>query len=179
MLKLGTGVASLFAGNRDMKDEVLAEVAAIHDVVVENVSYVANSRPLCTLYFACTGVWNENNGLRGRAIGPTIENLTRLGLFHELDFVPVDRDSLIALWMKTREPVKATFSVKGIVALPAVSNSERGYHVFSDVGTKLEFVGFNEAVHVRVATDIFSRIGLTRCLSDPYIPSAGCGDLIS
>ncbi|MGZ3302315.1 MAG: hypothetical protein ACXWO3_15520, partial [Isosphaeraceae bacterium] len=46
-----------------------------------------------------------------------------------------------------------------------VSNSERGYHVFSDVGTKLEFVGFNEAVHVRVATDIFSRIGLTRCLS--------------
>ena len=28
-----------------------------------------------------------------------------------------------------------------------VSNSERGYHVFSDVGTKLEFVGFNEAVH--------------------------------
>ena len=60
-----------------------------------------------------------------------------------------------------------------------VSNSERGYHVFSDVGTKLEFVGFNEAVHVRVATDIFSRIGLTRCRSDPYIPSAGCGDLIS
>ena len=60
-----------------------------------------------------------------------------------------------------------------------VSNSERGYHVFSDVGTKLEFVGFNEAVPVRVATDIFSRIGLTRCLSDPYIPSAGCGDLIS
>src|SRR5208337_4776506 len=55
----------------------------------------------------------------------------------------------------------------------SVSNSERGYHVFSDVGTKLEFVGFNEAVHVRVATDIFSRIGLTRCLSDPYIPSAG------
>src|SRR5208337_2724420 len=53
-----------------------------------------------------------------------------------------------------------------------VSNSERGYHVFSDVGTKLEFVGFNEAVHVRVATDIFSRIGFTRCLSDPYIPSA-------
>ncbi len=61
----------------------------------------------------------------------------------------------------------------------SVSNSERGYHVFSDVGTKLEFVGFNEAVHVRVATDIFSRIGLTRCLSDPYIPSAGCGNLIS
>src|SRR5271157_2150064 len=56
--------------------------------------------------------------------------------------------------------------------IPGVSNSERGYHVFSDVGTKLEFVGFNEAVHVRVATDIFSRIGLTRCPSDPYIPSA-------
>src|SRR5208337_2370582 len=65
------------------------------------------------------------------------------------------------------------------ILLAPVSNSERGYHVFSDVGTKLEFVGFNEAVHVRVATDIFSRIGLTRCLSDPYIPSAGCGDLIS
>lgn len=77
----------------------------------------------------------------------------------------------------------AVSPVKNTKATPnrfiIVSNSERGYHVFSDVGTKLEFVGFNEAVHVRVATDIFSRIGLTRCLSDPYIPSAGCGDLIS
>ena len=62
--------------------------------------------------------------------------------------------------------------VSPVLADLDVSNSERGYHVFSDVGTKLEFVGFNEAVHVRVATDIFSRIGLTRCLSDPYIPSA-------
>jgi hypothetical protein len=48
-----------------------------------------------------------------------------------------------------------------------VSNSSRGYHFYSEVGTRLKFVGFNEVVPVRVATDIFSRIGLTTCLSDP------------
>src|SRR5271157_4228940 len=35
-----------------------------------------------------------------------------------------------------------------------VSNGQRGYHFFRDVETKLEYVGFNEAVPVRVATDI-------------------------
>ena len=46
-----------------------------------------------------------------------------------------------------------------------VSNSQRGYRFFRDVETKLEYVGFNEAVPVRVATDLFSRIGLTICLT--------------
>jgi hypothetical protein len=48
-----------------------------------------------------------------------------------------------------------------------VSNSQRRYHFFSDVGTKLKYAGFNEAVPVGVDGDIFSRIGLTTCLSDP------------
>ena len=66
-------------------------------------------------------------------------------------------------------PNATVAEILGTVAdwLEIVSSNERGYHVFSDVGTKLEFVGFNEAVHVRVVADIFSRIGLTRCLSGP------------
>ena len=48
-----------------------------------------------------------------------------------------------------------------------VSNSQRRYHFFSDVGTKLKYAGCNEAVPVGVDSDIFSRIGLTICCSDP------------
>ncbi len=48
-----------------------------------------------------------------------------------------------------------------------VSNSQRGYHFCSEVGTRLKYVGFSEVVPVRVATDVFSRIGLTACLGDP------------
>jgi len=48
-----------------------------------------------------------------------------------------------------------------------VSNSQRRYHFVSDAGTKLKYAGFNEAVPIGIDRYIFSRIGLTTCLSDP------------
>ena len=55
----------------------------------------------------------------------------------------------------------------GLERVQDVSNSQRRYHFFSDVGTKLKYAGCNEAVPVGVDSDIFSRIGLTICCSDP------------
>jgi hypothetical protein len=53
------------------------------------------------------------------------------------------------------------------IEFKGVRNSQRGYHFCSEVGTRLKYVGFSEVVPVRVATDVFSRIGLTACLGDP------------
>ena len=65
-----------------------------------------------------------------------------------------------------RQPVPP-FPGEYLSAGENVSNSQRRYHFFSDVGTKLKYAGCNEAVPVGVDSDIFSRIGLTICCSDP------------
>lgn len=127
MLKLGAGVAKLFSAGAKPRDDVLAEFREIHDVVVENLSSVHDGRPVCTLYYACTGTWNETNGLRDRAINPTETQLRNLGFFHKVSFLPVDREQLIALWVRTRAPVQATFPVKGAVALPPIAGVNEAY----------------------------------------------------
>jgi hypothetical protein len=127
MLKLGTGVQMLVAGDSLPGDDVLTEFVEIHDLVVQNIAHVEHGRPSCTLYFATTGTWNETNGLRERAITPTVQQLTALSLFSKVSFEPVDRESLISYWVKTREPVQATFAVKGAVSLPPITGVTEAY----------------------------------------------------
>jgi transposase len=47
-----------------------------------------------------------------------------------------------------------------------VGNTLRGYHSFSEPGTRLPYVGCNEVVLVRQATLVFATIGLTTWLCD-------------
>lgn len=127
MLKLGAGVAKLFSARAKIRDDVLAEFREIHDVIVENLSSVHNGRPFCFLYYVSTGVWNETSGLRDRAINPTEMQLHNLGFFHRVSFLPIDREHLIALWVRTRAPVQATFPVKGAVAMPSIAGVNEAY----------------------------------------------------
>jgi len=77
--------------------------------------------------------------------------------------VPI-RQAMFRLWQQGQ----ATRQIATTLGLPSsVSNSQRRYHFVSDAGTKLKYAGFNEAVPIGIDSDIFSRIGLTTCLSDP------------
>ena len=123
------------------------------------IERISNLAPGATIFKGATGVWREEKekGEKGEVVE---EDVYSYRIIVNAEVIPADN---------VRNGIHTEIAN---LSAALVSNSERGYHVFSDVGTKLEFVGFNEAVHVRAATDIFSRIGLTRCLSDPYIPSA-------
>lgn len=127
MLKLGAGVYKLFTGIARPADDVLNEFRDIHDVVVEHLSAVQHGRPQCNLFYVCTGGWNEASGLRERAILPMESQLRPLGYFHSISVTPVDREKLVNLWVRTRAPVQATFSVKGTVALPPIAGVVEAY----------------------------------------------------
>lgn len=127
MLKLGAGVSSLVQSKDLPADELLAEFIGIHEVIVKNLSNVDNGRPTCSLYYATTGRWNETSGLRDRAIEPTVSQLKQTAFFHNVLYEPVDNERLIGLWVRAREPISATFQVKGAVPLPAIANVVEAY----------------------------------------------------
>lgn len=127
MLKFTSGVTALFQVPPRTKDEVVAEFLQTHEALLEDLSKIQNGRPRVTLYYACTGTWDDNSGLRQQVIDPTVATLTRLDLFHQVEFVPIDRDGLIRRWNKSKEPVKATFNVKGTVALPPIRGVTEAY----------------------------------------------------
>jgi hypothetical protein len=127
ILKFGQGVDSLLADDAPRPpDPVLAEISAIHRVVVENLNKVENGRPECLLFYATTGTWNENSGLDSQT--RYIEQKLRdTALFNTVTFKPLDRENLIDLWNQTRTPVAATFAANHILPLPVIENVAEAY----------------------------------------------------
>jgi hypothetical protein len=164
MLKFGMGVTDLFSESPEVSNDVLAEFLEIHEVVVTNLSNIQDGRPHCNLYYACTGIWNETNGLRQRALDPTIANLNRIGLFHQITYDPLDRETLGKLWIATRAPINATFSVKGTVSLPPINGVTEAYlalapaqdfinNVLSDEGGRMRTSVFEQNVRAFLGDD--------------------------
>ena len=127
MLKFGTGVVALFTQGPRTSDDVVDEFLEIHEVLSENLARMQNGRPRCSLFYVAPGAWQETNGLRQQVLTPTVSSLKALDLFHELSFEPIDREALIGLWNRSREPIEATFTVKGTVPLPAIAGVTEAY----------------------------------------------------
>ena len=125
--KFGAGVISLFTdASSTPNDDVLLEARRIHDVVVQQLSKVQGGRPKCFLYYATSGVWAKPKDLI-RMIDSNKNQLQDTGFFDSVDFLPIDREALISLWIQTRNPVEATFTVKGYVPIPDISGVEEAY----------------------------------------------------
>lgn len=180
MLKLGSGVASLFGEAPEVRDDVLSEFLEIHNLIVENLSRIENGRPNCTLFYVTTGIWNPKSGLIEKVVEPTNEHLMRIGLFHQVMFEPIDREQLIKLWVKTRAPVAATFTVKGTVALPPIQGVTEAYlalapakefieAVVSDPEGRLRTSVFEQNVRAFLGDDNPVNASIREALSNPKV----------
>lgn len=107
ILKFGMGVTRLFDDNKHpLSDEYLNEIQNIQEFVFKNLDKVDNGRPRCTLFYACTGVWNEGNNLR-KQLDICESSLKSTGLFDEVSFSPIDRENLISYWNHTKTSLEA------------------------------------------------------------------------
>jgi hypothetical protein len=64
---------------------------------------------------------------RQNKIDAAVANLDKTGLFRSVAFQPIDRERLVPLWMATRTPVEASFSVRGLIPIPGIAGVEEAY----------------------------------------------------
>ena len=135
--KFGNGIYRLFTqDNHEVKDEVLAEVREIHEIVVENLSKVENGRPDILLFFCSTGTWQAGNSLSSQIT--TIKNqIEQTGLFNHVLFDPVDREAVFKYWNQTQAPVTASFTVQSMIPVPSIEKVGESYVV---IASALEFI---------------------------------------
>ncbi len=111
----------------ELHDENLDELRRMHEVIVANLSRVRNGRPRCLAYYITTGIWQDSNNLQ-KYIDQSVNHLNSLGVFDSIKYEPIDRDGLIKLWMQTREPAEATFSVQGtLLPIPSIKGVQEAY----------------------------------------------------
>jgi hypothetical protein len=152
ILKFGSGVARLFDDNKHpLIDEYLNEIKNIQELVVKNLDKVDNGRPKCTLFYACTGVWNEGNNLR-KQLDHSEKNLKSTGLFDEVTFFPVDRENLISYWNHTKISLEARFEIRGkILPFPPIKDVAKAYLTIAPVRTFIKDVLTGEDGQIRHA----------------------------
>jgi len=128
ILKFGTAVSRLFDDEQNLpNDDLLKEIRGIHEVIIKNIDKVENGRPECRLFYACTGIWREENNLR-KQLEFCESCLQTTGFFSKIEFSPIDREGIVALWNNTRSPVEATFEVRGsILPFPQIAQVEEAY----------------------------------------------------
>jgi hypothetical protein len=123
----GAGVRRVFHGKRQRpKDELLIQARKIHELVVGNLARVRSGRPSVHLYYATTGVFREESGLRKYSDQEQSE-LKELGVFDEVHFYFVDRERLFKLWNQTRGATEASFSVRSSLPIPKFPGVEEAY----------------------------------------------------
>jgi hypothetical protein len=150
ILKFTTGVASLFSSSPNIKDDHLGEFRKIHKEVVKNLSRVEGGRPICELHYLAPGEWNEERGRKNK-IDASIASLERTGLFRSVKFIPVDREGLIRLWMATRAPVQAAFSVRGMIPIPGIAGVTEAYLALAPAPEFVDKVLTDENKRVRAS----------------------------
>jgi len=107
----GADIGSFISGVRHffkstLPREVNDRVRAAH-VLKEHIfdaSIDMDRSPVCQVYYATTGVWNDDANLRTR-ISQGIDDLTKTGLFSTVNFTPVDAEGLKQLYRELHHKI--------------------------------------------------------------------------
>ena len=150
ILKFGTAVHDLYENNDFCNNELLEEVRDIHDVVLDNLNKVKNGRPDIILYYATTGTWNEESGLR-RKTKSIEKKITETGYFNEVSFKPLDRESIVEFWNYTLIPDTATIPIKSFINLPYMNSIQKSYMCLAPAKDFVSAALFDDKGMIRVS----------------------------
>jgi hypothetical protein len=82
--------------------------------------------PICKMFFATTGTWNDDPPLRAR-IDDGINNLKKSGLFSSVEFTAVDSDGLKRMYRELNHKVVREFAFEKHTILPQITGVQEAY----------------------------------------------------
>jgi hypothetical protein len=124
------GVKDFFADPPSLaRNEVVQQNAELSQKILGNARLFRNSNPTCTVYYATTGRWTNDNDLSARVASAERE-IDELNLFARVQFVPLDARALQRRYQKLKAGSEHEFTFQNRIPLPdieAISESHLGY----------------------------------------------------
>ena len=103
--KIGTftfGVVDFFADSPKLpRNSAVKAAAEVMSAVLSRASRFKRGNPTCRLYYVTTGTWTNDPTLEARRKA-SIEDLERLRLFREVEFIPIDANALQKLYQQAK-----------------------------------------------------------------------------
>lgn len=138
--RFGFGVLDFFKNSPSLtRNEKIAGAAEIMAAIYERSSKFKRGNPICRLYYVTTGRWTNDQTLEARRRA-VISDLENTNLFREVDFTPVDADSLQRLYRQTKNAISREFDFPNRTVVPEVPGVTQAYLGFLPVPELLKIL---------------------------------------
>lgn len=144
--QFGYRVADFFREKPTLpRNEAVQTAAEIMSAVYERSSKFKRGNPVCRLFYTTTGRWVGDKNLEARRQA-VIDDLQQLGIFRDVEFLPIGADAIQKLYNQTKNAVARdfTFSERTVIPeMPGVKEAYLGLLPASEFMTLLDDGGGN------------------------------------
>ena len=121
------GVRNFFSDKPTVKaNESVSAFREIKDYIYNKNSIHLKQLPLCSLFYASTGKWTNDEYLSGR-VNPGLDDLKKTGLFGDVRFFPLDAERLKSVYRALRHRVEKEVNFEKHTILPKIDKVEEAY----------------------------------------------------
>ena len=108
------------------RNEEVKEAAAIMSAIYARSSKFTRGNPVCRLYYVTTGKWVGDANLVARR-QTVLDDLTSTRLFREVDFIPLDADSVQRLYNQSKNAIARDFTFANRTLIPEMPGVTEAY----------------------------------------------------
>ncbi|HRB70671.1 MAG TPA: AIPR family protein [Flavobacterium sp.] len=127
--KIGTfifGVKDFFREKSSIKfNDNIKVFRELKEFIYKN-SLDIEIKPTCQMFYITTGKWTNDQNVVGRANSEK-NDLEKLGIFSNVEFIPIDADSISAIYREIKNKVKKQIIFEKRASLPVINGVREAY----------------------------------------------------
>lgn len=130
----GSAIGTFIHGVKDflsdkprlVQNEKIRKMKNIWEVIFSMSSYMVNRRPVCRLYYICTGKWVDDQNLKAIVESGTAE-IEGFGVFESVSMHPLGASEIQKLFHETKNKLSSTITFQNRVTLPDIQGVSEAY----------------------------------------------------
>lgn len=138
MLKTGKGILNVLKFNKSLANEKLLKYIGILESIYEQ-SEKFEINPICSIFYITTGIWKNDSNLL--SVKKQIEDdIKRLQLTSEVEFIPVDNDRLLQMYREVTKSVTKSIQMVKSVPFPEIKGVSEAYVGLIEIQQLIELI---------------------------------------
>ncbi|ELB2861399.1 AIPR family protein [Vibrio alginolyticus] len=109
-----------------VQNETIKAKKQVWEDLILMSSYMVNRRPICKIYYVCTGKWVNDQNLTAVIDSGTIE-VDSIGIFEHVQFDPYGSSEIQKLFHETKNKLSSTITFQNRITLPDIDGVSEGY----------------------------------------------------
>lgn len=130
----GSSIGSFIHGVKDFLSDVpqlvqsdrIQKMKEVWEAAISMSSYMVNRRPICKLYYVCTGKWQEDQNLRA-VVNSGKSEIENIGIFEEVSVEPLGATEIQKLFHETKNKLSSTINFQSKITLPDIEGVKESY----------------------------------------------------